>query len=72
MGAYQPSRTPDIKSNHLKALIKMFPGNSFVWYCCFFAGFFKNKKSVVAEEKLQDYFEVIASDIFARRCLCIP
>lgn len=29
LGAYQPNRTQDIKSNQLKAFIKISPGNSF-------------------------------------------
>lgn len=68
LGAYQPNRTQDIKSNQLKALIKMSPGNSFSL----------KKVSVIAQEKLQDYFKAISSDIlcvggvhvFPEECTC--
>lgn len=61
LGAYQPNRTQDIKSNQLKALIKMSPGNSFSLKKN------KKKKSVIAQEKLQDYFKAISSDML---CVC--
>lgn len=61
LGAYQPNRTQDIKSNQLKALIKMSPGNNFSL----------KKISVIALEKLQDYFKAISSDILCVWVVCV-
>lgn len=67
LGAYQPKRTQDIKSNQLKALIKMSPGNRI------FLNKKKIKKSVIAQGKIIGLFysNFIRYTLCVGVCMCV-